>query len=157
VRTPTDLIDRIIRENPRAAASGTHGLAHWAGVAAAGALLAASTPGADPEVIDLFAWLHDSRRENELADPRHGWRAAMYAKRLREQGAIELDSGQAYALAVALEEHDQGKVSDPRESPDQATIAVCWDADRLQLPRVGITPDPALMSTEAGRRACTQV
>jgi uncharacterized protein len=100
VRTPTDLIDRIIRENPR---------------------------------------------------------AAMYAKRLREQGAIELDSGQAYALAVALEEHDQGKVSDPRESPDQATIAVCWDADRLQLPRVGITPDPALMSTEAGRRACTQV
>lgn len=29
------------------------------------------------------------------------------------------------------------------------TIGTSWDADRLHLPRVGITPDPALLSTAA--------
>ena len=27
------------------------------------------------------------------------------------------------------------------------TVGACWDADRLDLPRVWITPDPALLST----------
>ena len=31
------------------------------------------------------------------------------------------------------------------------TIAVCWDADRLNLWRVYITPDPRLLSTKAAR------
>ncbi|TML82741.1 MAG: hypothetical protein E6G09_09645, partial [Actinobacteria bacterium] len=30
------------------------------------------------------------------------------------------------------------------------TIGCCWDADRLDLGRVGIEPDPELMSTIAG-------
>jgi hypothetical protein len=32
------------------------------------------------------------------------------------------------------------------------TVGVCFDADRLDLGRVGIEPDPELMSTEAGRK-----
>jgi uncharacterized protein len=32
-------------------------------------------------------------------------------------------------------------------------IGMCWDADRLDLTRIGVTPDPALMSTPAGKRA----
>jgi hypothetical protein len=32
------------------------------------------------------------------------------------------------------------------------TIGCCWDADRLDLSRVGIEPDTELMSTDAGRR-----
>lgn len=32
------------------------------------------------------------------------------------------------------------------------TIGCCWDADRLDLGRVGIEPDPELMSTDAGRK-----
>jgi hypothetical protein len=35
--------------------------------------------------------------------------------------------------------------------PD-VTIQTCWDADRLDLGRVGIRPDPARMGTEAGKR-----
>jgi hypothetical protein len=31
------------------------------------------------------------------------------------------------------------------------TIGVCWDADRLNLWRCGITLDPKLLSTEAAR------
>ena len=44
-------------------------------------------------------------------------------------------------------EHADGTVSsDP-------TVGACWDADRLDLPRVGITPRPELFSTEAARNA----
>ena len=28
------------------------------------------------------------------------------------------------------------------------TVGTCWDADRLHLPRVSITPDPVLLSTQ---------
>lgn len=31
------------------------------------------------------------------------------------------------------------------------TIGVCWDADRLDLTRVGMTPKPKLLSTQAAR------
>ena len=30
---------------------------------------------------------------------------------------------------------------------EDPTVGACWDADRLDLPRVGIQPDPALFST----------
>jgi uncharacterized protein len=33
-----------------------------------------------------------------------------------------------------------------------ATIQTCWDADRLDLGRVGITPHPSRLCTEAARR-----
>jgi uncharacterized protein len=34
---------------------------------------------------------------------------------------------------------------------DDVTIATCWDADRLDLGRVGIVPDPKRMCTDFGR------
>ena len=34
---------------------------------------------------------------------------------------------------------------------DDPTIATCWDADRLDLGRVGITTEAVLMSTDFGR------
>ena len=48
-------------------------------------------------------------------------------------------------LAFACEEHTNGGVgSDP-------TVGVCWDADRLNLWRVGIRPNPQFLSTQAAR------
>jgi len=35
---------------------------------------------------------------------------------------------------------------------DDVTIQTCWDADRLDLGRVGITPDPDRMCTGMGRQ-----
>ena len=32
------------------------------------------------------------------------------------------------------------------------TIETCWDADRLDLGRVGITPHPSHLCTEAAKR-----
>jgi hypothetical protein len=34
----------------------------------------------------------------------------------------------------------------------QPTVGACWDADRLNLLRVGMTPDARFMSTAEGRR-----
>ncbi|MCA9794566.1 MAG: hypothetical protein KC910_22315, partial [Candidatus Eremiobacteraeota bacterium] len=43
-------------------------------------------------------------------------------------------------------DHEKGRVSqDP-------TIGACWDADRLDLDRVGKAPDPDLMSTPTGKK-----
>ncbi len=50
-------------------------------------------------------------------------------------------------LAHAMRHHDRGQVS------DDPLVGTCWDADRLDLPRVGITPDPRLMSTASGQHA----
>jgi uncharacterized protein len=36
---------------------------------------------------------------------------------------------------------------------EHPTIGTCWDADRLDLGRVGARPDPKYMSTEARKRA----
>jgi uncharacterized protein len=35
--------------------------------------------------------------------------------------------------------------------PD-VTVRTCWDADRLDLGRVGVTPDPILLCTDVARR-----
>ena len=49
-------------------------------------------------------------------------------------------------LAFACEEHTNGGIG-----PDP-TVGVCWDADRLDLWRVGSVVNPALLSTAAARR-----
>lgn len=122
-----------------------HGWLHALGVAAAGARLLEAGAEADPAVLLAFAALHDSQRFSDGNDPDHGTRAALVAKDLRGDSHF-LDDGQLELLCAALIDHDRGEVS------DDPTIGACWDADRLTLPRVGIQPDPSLMSTPEGRR-----
>ena len=127
----------------RLGANSVHGPDHWRRVEQNATLLAAET-GADLLVVCLFAVLHDARRQGESTDAGHGPRAAAWAGELRGE-YFELDDDRFELLVYACAWHDAGQVSsDP-------TVGTCWDADRLDLPRVGITPDPALMSTEFGR------
>lgn len=122
-----------------------HGELHWSAVAAAGYHLCKMTPEADRRVVLLFAMFHDSMRESDGPDPEHGARAAELAYKLQESGDLELADEQLATLEEALVYHDKGQIHlDP-------SIGACWDADRLNLPRVGIKPDPDLMSTEAGK------
>ena len=96
-------------------------------------------------MIFLFALLHDTMRENEHRDPGHGPRAAAFALELYESGLLGISGTQLEQLTYACAEHADGLVSsDP-------TVAACWDADRLDLPRVGIMPRPDLFSTELAR------
>ena len=120
-----------------------HGPSHWARVRAMGLELARVT-GADPVVVELFAWLHDSRRQNDEYDPEHGKRAASYAAELRGD-FFDITDEQLALLQEACLGHSDGHLE------ADVTVQTCWDADRLDLGRVGITPDPALLCTEAAR------
>ncbi len=121
-----------------------HGPEHWARVAENGTELAAATEGADRRLVALFALFHDAMRENDGHDPEHGLRAARLAEEVSDR--VGLDEEQAALLDVALRLHADGRVG------DDPTIGCCWDADRLDLPRVGTTPRAEFFSTEEGRR-----
>jgi uncharacterized protein len=122
---------------------GDHGVAHWARVLTNGLRLAEET-AANVEVVALFAVLHDSRRINEVTDPQHGPRAARFAVRLRGT-VFELNDHEFRLLYRACEGHTH-----ERTHPD-ITIQTCWDSDRLDLGRVGITPHPSRLCTEAAK------
>lgn len=133
----------VIRQFEDPLGHSCHGPAHWRRVERNGLLLATRT-GADIEVVRLFALFHDSRRENDGWDEGHGARGAEYATALRGREYL-LNDSQFDLLHYACVWHtDQRHHEDP-------TIGTCWDADRLDLGRVGIIPNPDHMSTEFGR------
>ena len=122
-----------------------HGDEHWRCVAATGLALAPLVANADRTVVFCFGLLHDIRRLTDGADPEHGARAAVFAEELHREGLLTLDDGRFPVFADALVHHSGGLVS------DDPTTGVCWDADRLHLPRVSIVPRPDLLSTRAAR------
>lgn len=129
--------------------SSLHGRDHWRRVARNGLTLAAATPDAYLPAVQAFAALHDAYRRSDGADPDHGARAAAAARKLHRAGTLRLGKGHLKTLCVALEQHADGLVS------DDATIGVCWDADRLELPRVGCRVDQRYLSTTAAREILT--
>lgn len=121
-----------------------HGPPHWKQVEQNGLEILESS-GADLLVVQLFAVLHDSQRQNDGYDPEHGYRAAEVAAQVRNDLFVVSDV-QMELLCLALQLHNDGKVT------DDPTVGTCWDADRMDLPRVGIQPDSALMSTPYGKQ-----
>jgi uncharacterized protein len=121
-----------------------HGPDHWRRVEQHGLRLAQGTPGADLVVVRLFAVIHDAERVNEASDPDHGHRAAQLVKRRRGEW-FTLSDEQLRLLCTACGYHADG------DTTDDPTIGCCWDADRLDLPRVGIEPHRDFMSTALGR------
>ena len=88
-------------------------------------------------------------RENEYEDPKHGLRGAQFAEEHRE--LIDLTEIQFGQLTDACKGHTYGR------RPVCVTINTCWDADRLDIGRVGITPSSEfLRSSEAKRIADTK-
>lgn len=137
---------RLIRAIRRAYAmrwDGIHGAAHWTRVRENGLRLAPLT-GARPHVVELFAFLHDSQRRNDLHDPEHGPRAARLAARLRGS-AFDLEADDFDLLFIACRDHSDGLTE------GDVTVRTCWDADRLDLGRVGIRPSAPHLCTEAAR------
>jgi uncharacterized protein len=123
---------------------GYHGVAHWARVLENGLRLADET-GADLEVVQLFAILHDCRRVSEGSDPEHGPRAAQYAAEL-QGGLFHLRGPEFRLLCRACAGHTHERTH------ANITIQTCWDADRLDLGRVGIAPDPLYLGTIPAKR-----
>lgn len=120
-----------------------HGPDHWRRVERNGLVLARRT-GADVDVVRLFAVFHDCRRLDDAGDEEHGARGAEFAQELRGK-AFDLPDDRFELLRYACIWHTA-----QLHHPDP-TIGTCWDADRLDLGRVGAAPKPEFMSTEFGR------
>lgn len=125
--------------------SNIHGLAHWRQVEFNGLLIAPIT-GADVTVVRLFALFHDCKREDDGYDGEHGPRGATFAKECFEKGLLDISQEQFDKLYHACFYHTKERVS------DDATINTCYDADRLDLGRVGMSLDPKKMATAPGAR-----
>ena len=122
-----------------------HGPNHWRTVERFALRIAAETDGVDTDVVRLFALFHDSRRENEYGDPGHGARGAALAFDFYKVEFRQLDPDAFDKLVTACCWHTH------RQHVDDTTVGVCFDADRLDLGRVGITPDPKFLNTAVAR------
>jgi uncharacterized protein len=124
---------------------GTHGTKHWSRVLENGLLLARLT-GADPRLVAYFATLHDCQRWDEYRDEFHGQRAADFAGKL--EARLGLTRSELQLLQRAMRGHSMPSLEDR-----DITVQTCWDADRLDLWRIGIQPDPKRLCTAPARRS----
>lgn len=139
---PVELV-RFLRERFVLDWGGIHGAPHWARVRLNGLRLARLN-GANPRVVELFAFLHDACRVNDGHDPAHGARAAALVGELNGR-AFSLERDEARLLELACRDHSAGSTR------GDITVQTCWDADRLDLGRVGIVPDPRYLCTRVAR------
>lgn len=149
-----------------------HGFRHWLTVLSNGMAIIEETPALRSNAFRLtmilFALFHDVRRETEGHCSQHGKMASMYlmkglsaeiAEWLYPSFGTDCVSLAAYACELhticdvpsrsPLLRRDQaispimGKLSES----EALIIGACLDADRLDLERVGITPDPFYLFT----------
>jgi uncharacterized protein len=124
---------------------GVHGVPHWSRVWYHGRRIARSLD-VNPAILAWFAFLHDSQRHNDHRDPLHGQRAADFALALRRESVIvELNAAEFEHLCEAMRLHSDG------HTEGEAAIRACWDADRLDLARVGIQPEAKRLCTPFAR------
>jgi uncharacterized protein len=122
---------------------GIHGVPHWARVLENGRRLSETT-GARRDIVELFAVFHDSQRINEEIDDGHGRRGSKLAVDLRGV-AYDLDDEGFDLFIQACDLHTEGHLD------GDVTLRTCWDADRLDLGRVGIIPRVEKLCTEGAR------
>lgn len=119
-----------------------HGMEHWKRVERNGLLLA--TEDVNVNVVRLFAYLHDHKRLSDGWDLEHGPRAAENMDNLRRTLLEGLTDEEFGMLRRACMEHTM------TERTGVPTIDACFDADRMDLPRVGYMPDPDRMASALG-------
>ena len=123
---------------------GIHGPVHWSSVYHNCLNLYYMEIGTEATATyDWFFWnfamLHDCCRVSDHADIEHPYKAANMIP--------DGDPGTFNdMLKIAIRDHSAGMRS------EEPIIAMCWDADRLELPRVNIVPVPSLMSTKSGQK-----
>lgn len=125
---------------------GDHGLSHWLRVIRYSLRLARGT-SVDKNLLILFGLLHDSQRLDEYDDHFHGPRASQSLTSLREGGYLTLSDKDFLRLSRACEWHTVGFGSEP---PD-IFLRIVWDADKLDLPRLGVEVLPELLWTDKAK------
>ena len=122
----------IIRDQFALDWDGIHGKAHWDRVRDNGLRLAKKT-GADPRVVELF----------EAAIKRVA--ASCGCEAIADECIADLPAESLELLVQACQGHSDGLMI------GDATVVTCWDADRLDLGRVGVRPQPERLCTQAAR------
>lgn len=135
---------QLIKETFQLNWKGVHGVSHWARVRVNG-LLMAKINGANPRVVELFAFLHDVKREADFNDPLHGERAAQFIALLSNE-LLAINDAEKELLMHACKDHSKGLVD------GDLTVRTCWDADRLDLGRGGQRPDTNKLCTDIGKQ-----
>jgi uncharacterized protein len=134
---------RAVQQQFRLEWRGIHGVPHWARVRLNGLTMARAN-GARLDVVELFALLHDSQRFHDGRDSEHGARGADFARELNSE-LLRLDRQGLEMLTYAVRYHSDGLIE------ADVTVQTCWDADRLDLGRVGIAPRPDRLCTAQAR------
>ena len=126
----------------------THGLSHWQRVERNGLLLSMQDGEFRSDVcikvVRYFAYLHDACRENDDGDVEHGVRAANMLHNIRQTILKDFTEEEFDLLETACRLHTT------KHRTGNITVDICFDADRLDLGRVGLTPNPKLMATSMG-------
>ena len=122
-----------------------HGIGHWRRVEHNG-LMVAESNDADKIVVSLFAYTHDSCRRNEMRDQDHGYRAKIFIEQELQPKFLHLPPHQLKLLTDACAFHTDGLTG------GDVTLQTCWDADRLDLGRVGIKPVSRYLCTPYARQ-----
>ena len=120
-----------------------HGISHWDRVSKNADSL--WTSDVNLLVVKAFAYIHDVEREDDGYDLLHGPRAAALVDEIRDTELAFLNDDEILQLKKACELHTTTLRT------EDATVNACFDADRLDLGRVGITPNPDKMATVQGR------
>lgn len=145
---------------------GIHGPAHWESVYQNGMLLCRLMPLAHPRIVGAFAFLHDACRKDDGQDPYHGIRAATWLTewwmKTEIQRRCKLSDGMFQCLVAAIAGHSFGyRVGEQRTGMEHSngklwsldqTVAICWDADRLDIGRCGVIVDQEFLSTSEAIR-----
>ncbi len=126
-----------------------HGFNHSRNVKKIGNYLASKT-GADKEVINCFSYLHDIGRQTEAEEPGHGEKSATLVNKYFNKEELKLSAEQYDKLIKAISNHDSSN-----GQSDDITTQTCWDADRLDLWRLNIIPDPDLLFTDIAKEDTT--
>jgi uncharacterized protein len=137
--------DRLAKEHFPLDRRGVHGPRHWNQVAV-NAQRICRMKRLNPLSGAAFGWLHDIARQDEHEDPEHGPRAADLVENdpkamelLRTILGKDLDK-----VLTAIRIHTEA------QNHEDPLIGACLDADRLDLGRVGIRPNPKFFSTPEG-------
>lgn len=161
-KLPADLVRRLA--GLATTNSEIHGSAHWVRVAEYGRLLA-NAEGLDRRLqrcVEIFGWVHDLERRRDGEDVSHGERAAAKIEtEWRGLLGAHLSAAEIALLARAVRYHSdslsaaeavrEGLFEDVhiREALIEKVVGCCWDADRLDLLRLGIRPSGRYMSTNS--------
>lgn len=141
---PRAIIKKIFNEFELNLTQSIHGIYHWARVIQNGRLIAEQNK-ANLNVIIAFAFFHDCKRVYEESDPEHGLRGAEFM--IQFENELGLTQEEIYKVFQACEGHTDILFHSDKD------ISTCWDADRLDLMRCGIYPNPDKLNNEAAKNA----